>query len=72
MWLEEGGYSFRMHDVDRDDAAAEVLADINPRGAVPTFDVGGVVVQGFRARHLESVIRRVAQERLQVARRSGP
>lgn len=63
QWLDRGGYSYVMLDVDADEAAADTLEAINPRGAVPTFDVAGRVVFGFEPRQLEHVIRRVAETR---------
>lgn len=57
-WLEQKGYRFEMRDVDRDDEAAAILSSLNPRGAVPTFDVGGRVVFGFSPQRLEAAIRR--------------
>lgn len=62
-WLEAKGYRFEMRDVDRDDEAAAILSAINPRGAVPTFDVGGQVVFGFEPGRLEAAIRRAAGTR---------
>lgn len=62
-WLEQKGYRFEMRDVDRDDEAAATLSAINPRSAVPTFDVDGRVVFGFEPQRLEAAIRRAAAAR---------
>ena len=53
-----------MHNVDDDEQAAEILDEINPRSAVPTFDVEGRIVFGFNPRELEMVIANAARARL--------
>ena len=46
-WLDERGYDFVEHDVERDPRAAVFFVAVNPRGSVPTFDVGGQILIGF-------------------------
>ena len=62
-WLNEGGYSFVEHDVERDPRAAVFFVAVNPRGSVPTFYVGGEIVIGFDPDQLREAIVSAARER---------
>lgn len=55
-WLEERGYVFVEHDVERDPRAAVFFVAVNPRGSVPTFDVGGEILIGFDPERLRAAI----------------
>jgi glutaredoxin len=61
-WLENGGYDFVEHDVERDPRAAVFFVAVNPRGSVPTFDVGGQIVVGFDPDQLRAAIAATARE----------
>ncbi len=67
-WLDERGHRYVMRDVDRDAAAAARLESLNPRGAVPTFEVGGRVLIGFDEERLEAALRHAAATRRKDAR----
>ena len=55
-WLDERGYDFVEHDVERDPRAAVFFVAVNPRGSVPTFDVGGQILIGFDPERLGDAI----------------
>lgn len=61
-WLEEGGYPFVEHDIERDPQAAVFFVAVNPRGSVPTFDVGGRIVVGFDPDQLRAAIAEAAED----------
>ncbi len=62
-WLQHRRYTFVTHNVEEDVAAADALEALSPRAGVPTFDVDGRVVFGFRPRELEQAIRAAALAR---------
>ena len=62
-WLREGGYPFVEHDVESDARAAAMLATVNPRGAVPMFEIDGQIVVGFDPRLIRLVLRRAVGRR---------
>jgi glutaredoxin len=55
-WLDERGYEFIEHDVERDPRAAVFFVAVNPHGSVPTFDVGGEILIGFDPKRLNEAI----------------
>jgi glutaredoxin len=57
-WLQQNGYRYAELDIERDPQAAAELDALNPWGSVPTFDVDGYIVRGFRPHELRSAIRR--------------
>jgi glutaredoxin len=62
-WLKDGGFRFSELDVERDFRARSIMRSLNPRGAVPMFDVDGRIVIGFDPELLELTIRHAAVER---------
>lgn len=55
-WLEDRGYVFVEHDVERDPRAAVYFVAVNPRGSVPTFEVAGQILIGFDPDRLRAAI----------------
>ena len=62
-WLKAGGFSYSELDVEQDYRARAIMRSLNPRGAVPMFDVDGRIVIGFDPDLLELTIRHAAVER---------
>jgi glutaredoxin len=62
-WLKSQGITYVDHDVEREPAAQQRHAQLNPRGGVPVFEVDGQVVHGFDAITLERAIKRAAEKR---------
>ena len=61
-WLRESSIPFTERDVDTDVMAAQEARRLNPRGGVPTFDVGGTAVVGFLPSHLTAAIQQAARQ----------
>jgi len=59
-WMREQGVQYHEVDVDHGQGALAQLQVLNPRRTLPTFDVAGQVLVGFRPDELESAIRRGA------------
>ena len=59
-WMREQGVQYHEVDVDHGQGALAQLQVLNPRRTLPTFDVEGEVLVGFRPEALESAIRRGA------------
>ena len=59
-WMREQGVQYHEVDVDHGQGALAQLQMLNPRRTLPTFDVAGQVLVGFRPDELESAIRRNA------------
>jgi glutaredoxin len=66
-WLERQGVPFVEHDVETDARAARLMRSLNPRGAVPMFDVDGRILIGFSPPMLRQALELAEQER-----RDGP
>lgn len=61
-WMRQHDVRFVEHDVDRDTRARERMRALNPRGGVPTIDIGGQhVMVGFSAGELMDAIDRAAR-----------
>jgi glutaredoxin len=56
-WMTEQGIAYEERDVESSPENARHLRAISPRGAVPTFDVGGKVIVGFAEHELTSALR---------------
>jgi glutaredoxin len=63
-WFGSNGYRYAELDVDADESAKRTRDELVPRGGVPVFTVGGVVVDGFSAGSMEGALRRAAERRL--------
>ena len=63
-WLRAERISFVDLDVERDESARREHERLNPKGSVPTFDVDGDVLVGFRAKRMTRALRGAAQRRL--------
>ena len=59
-FMQAAQISFTERDVDTDATAAQEARRLNPRGSVPTFDVGGIPVIGFDPRSLASAMESAA------------
>lgn len=59
-WMGSQGIVYEEHDVDDSAANERALRALNPRGGVPTFDVGGEVMVGFSPRGLVATMQRAA------------
>ena len=59
-WMRQQGVQYHEVDVDRGQGALAQLQVLNPQRTLPTFDVEGQVLVGFRPDELESAIRRGA------------
>ncbi len=46
-WMQARGIPYEERDVERSREYGRAMHAINPRGSVPTFDVGGEVLVGF-------------------------
>jgi mycoredoxin len=57
-WLNDNGVRFAELDIENDPEAAAQMEALNPLGSVPTFDVDGTIVRGFRPWQLREAIRR--------------
>lgn len=62
-YLHGSGLSFIERDVERDPSARATARALNPRGSVPTIDVGGQVLVGWSPEHFEGLLDQVAQSR---------
>ena len=56
-FLTEKGVPFTERDVEKDPAAAKILAAKGMTGSVPVFEIGGRFLKGFDARSLMKAIR---------------
>jgi glutaredoxin len=63
-WLSANRYAYTELDVEASPENKAAHRALNPRGGVPTIDVEGDVLVGFRAASLESAIRRAAERRV--------
>lgn len=61
-WLDERGYNFVEHDIERDPRAAVYFVAVNPRGSVPTFEIDGRILIGFDPDQLSAAISEAAAE----------
>jgi len=68
-YLASRGYDVRELDVERDIRAAAAMIYVNPRGAVPMFEVDGRYAIGFSAPGIEKLVTAVAREKLAEASR---
>ncbi len=59
-WMRQQGVQYHEVDVDHGQGALAQLQVLNPNRTLPTFDVEGQVLVGFRPDELESAIRRGA------------
>ncbi len=59
VWLREQNIRYHEIDIDRGGAMGQ-LALLNPNRTIPTFDVGGHVLVGFRPQELASAIQDAA------------
>jgi glutaredoxin len=55
-YLLGAGIPFTERDIDDDPSARATLLGLNPRGSVPTFDIGGRTMVGFSAESLNGAI----------------
>jgi glutaredoxin len=62
-YLGESGLRYLERDVERDPAARAAARALNPRGSVPTIDVGGQVLVGWSADRFEALLDQVAAKR---------
>jgi glutaredoxin len=63
QWMAVHGIRYEDHDIEasRDDARA--MRELNPRGSIPTFDIEGDVMVGFREGDLLAAMQRAARRR---------
>jgi glutaredoxin len=60
-YMQEAGIPFTERDVDTDPGARAILHRLNPRGSVPTFDIGGTPLVGFLPESLARAISAAAR-----------
>jgi glutaredoxin len=60
-WMQARGIPYEERDVERSREYGRAMHAINPRGSVPTFDVGGEVLVGFSEANVLSAVDRAAQ-----------
>jgi glutaredoxin len=70
-YMDAQGIAYTDHDVERNPAAQRTKNFLNPKGSVPTIDVGGVVMVGFSARRLERLIDAAARREVGLPQRDG-
>ena len=67
-YMRRQGIAFREYDIDRDRDAAARLRRLNPRGSVPTFEIGNETLVGFAPGRFESTRRRAAEKYMHARR----
>jgi glutaredoxin len=70
-YMDAQGIAYTDHDVEQDPAARETKDFLNPKGSVPTINVGGVVMVGFSPGHLERLIDAAARREAGLPRTGG-
>jgi glutaredoxin len=63
QWLSAEQIPFEEHDVERSTESARTLRALNPRGSIPTFDIEGQVLVGFREGDVLAAMRRASERR---------
>ncbi len=56
-WLDARHVTYAERDIDQSPAARRDLLARNPRGSVPTFDIGGQTMIGFSEGRMEQLLR---------------
>jgi glutaredoxin len=62
-WMATQGIVYEDRDVDDSPSNESAMRALNPRGGVPTFDIGGEVMVGFSPRGLVAAMQRAAHPR---------
>lgn len=60
-WLRQQGIAYQEVDIDAREGARSQLRMLNPRGSIPTFDIEGEVLVGFRPERIASLITTAAE-----------
>lgn len=71
-YLASRGYRVREVDVERDVRAAAAMVYVNPRGAVPMFEIDGDYAIGWSAPGIEKLVTAAAQRSLDEATSPRP
>jgi glutaredoxin len=64
VYMKSHGIAFTERDVEDDEAAAEALRKISPKGSIPAFQIDGETMVGWSAEGLAAKIDRAAERRL--------
>jgi glutaredoxin len=60
-YMQQAQIPFTERDIDADPSAHAILRQLNPNGSVPTFDIGGTPLIGFRPESLNRAIAMAAR-----------
>jgi len=63
-WLRESGISYDEVNIENSDSAKRELKALTGKASIPTFDIEGIIDQGFSPASVTSNIRRAAEKRV--------